>query len=180
MFVRNIGVIPGSCQSFPSLSCPIFVVWTKVDVVILEVVLDMSSNGLRSRSVFALSHPYEATNMNVQWAEISRKLCLLLWSNILEILPTEDDYTPLCNQQRKFVLLRVIQLRQLKASNLGTDNWCDFGDLELRVGAGQESRLGFVRCESPIRELERLDRVKVSLFVIDGEIFVITILWTKS
>lgn len=49
MFVRNIGMVSGSCQSFPSLSCPIFVVWTKVDVVILEVALDMSSNGLRSR-----------------------------------------------------------------------------------------------------------------------------------
>lgn len=108
MFVRNIGMVPGSCQSFPSLSCPILVVWTKVDVVILEVALDMSSNGLRSRSVFALSHPYEATNMNVQWSEISRKLCLLLWSNILKVLSTEDDHSPLCNQQRKFILLRVI------------------------------------------------------------------------
>lgn len=176
MLVRNIGMVPGSCQSFPSLSCPIFVVWTKVDVVILEVALDMSSNGLRSRSVFASSHPHEATNMNVQWAEISRKLCLLLWSNILKVLPTEDDHTSLCNQQCKFILLRVIQLRQLKASNLGSDHWRDFGDLEFRVGAGQQSRLGFVRCKSPVRELKRLDRVKVSLFVIDGEIIVITIL----
>lgn len=180
MFVRNIGMVPGSCQSFPSLSCPIFVVWTKVDVVILEVALDMSSNGLRSRSVFALSHPHEATNMNVQRAEISRKLCLLLWSNILKVLPTEDDHTPLCNQQRKFILLRVIQLRQLKTSNLSSDHWRNFGDLEFRVGAGQQSRLGFVRCKSPVRELERLDRVKVSLFVIDGEIIVITILGTKE
>lgn len=67
-------------------------------------------------------------------------------------------------------------MRQLKASNLGSDHWRDFGDLELRVGAGQQSRLGFVRCKSPVRELEGLDRVKVSLFVIDGEIIVITIL----
>lgn len=71
-------------------------------------------------------------------------------------------------------------MRQLKASNLGSDHWRDFGDLELRVGAGQQSRLGFVRCKSPVRELEGLDRVKVSLFVIDGEIIVITILWTKE
>lgn len=116
----------------------------------------------------------------MQWPKVSRKLLLLLWSNIFEVLPTEDHNPPLCNQQRKFILLRVIQLRQLKASDLGTDNWRDFGDLELRVGAGQQSRLGFVRCKSPIRELKRLNRVKVSLFVIDGEIIMISILWTEE
>lgn len=72
----------------------------------------------------------------MQWPEISRKIFLLVCAYIFEVLVAENDYSPLSNEQGKFILLSVIQLRKLKASNFSSNNWSELGDLELRIAAG--------------------------------------------
>lgn len=112
----------------------------------------------------------------MQRPKVSCKFLLLLRSNVLEILVTENHDAPLSNQQRQLILLRVVQLRELKSSNLGSNHWGELGHLEVGVAVGQKSRLGLVCCETPIRELERLDRAKVSLLIIDGKIVMVFVL----
>lgn len=67
----------------------------------------------------------------MQGSEISGKVFLLVRAYIFEVLVAENDHSPLSNEQGKFILLSVVQLRKLQASNLGADNWSDFGDFEL-------------------------------------------------
>lgn len=117
--------------------------------------------------------------MNMQWPEIFSKIFLLVWADIFKVLATENNHSPLSNEQGKFILLSVVQLRKLKTSNLSADNWSEFGDFELRVAAGKKGRLGFVCSQSAILKLEWLDRFKASLFVVDGEILMILILWSN-
>lgn len=69
--------------------------------------------------------------MNMQWPEISGKVFLLVCAYIFKVLVAKDDHSPLSNEQGKFILLSVVQLRKLKTSNLSTDNWSEFRNFEL-------------------------------------------------
>jgi hypothetical protein len=72
--------------------------------------------------------------------------------------------------------LRVIQLGELEATNLGSNHRSELRHFEIGVVVGQQGRLGLVRCKTPIRKLEWLDWVKVSLLVVDGKIVMIFVL----
>jgi hypothetical protein len=74
--------------------------------------------------------------MNMQWPEISGKVFLLVWANIFKILIAENNHSPLSNEQCKFILLSVAQLRKLKASDFSTNNWSEFRDFQLWVATG--------------------------------------------
>lgn len=69
--------------------------------------------------------------MNMQWPEVSSKVFLFFWAYIFKVLVAENDHSSLSNEQGKFILLSVVQLRKLKASNLSADDWSEFGDFEL-------------------------------------------------
>ena len=59
--------------------------------------------------------------MDVQGSKISAKCLLLFDSDILEVLVTEDDDAAFGDQEREFVLLKVVQLRELQSSDLGSN-----------------------------------------------------------
>lgn len=118
--------------------------------------------------------------MNMQRAKVFCKFLLLLRPNIFKVLSAKHDHSPLGNEQRKFVLLRVIQLRELQASNFSANHGSELGDLQIMVIARKESRLGLVRRKPTILEFKWLDRLEVSLLVINREILMISVLWAKQ
>lgn len=52
--------------------------------------------------------------MHMKLAEILPKLLLLLWTNVLEILATEDHDSTFCDEQSELVSLLSGKLAQLK------------------------------------------------------------------
>lgn len=46
--------------------------------------------------------------MNMQWTEIPRKVLLLVWTNVFEVLIAENDHSPLGNKQGKLILLGIV------------------------------------------------------------------------
>lgn len=103
------------------------------------MVLDVSSNGLGGmlvplylpKCMEIYKRKNEFTHMNMQWPEILSKVFLLVWAYIFEVLVAENDHSPLSNEQGKLVLLSVVQLRKLKASDFSTDNWSEFRNFQL-------------------------------------------------
>ena len=65
--------------------------------------------------------------MYVKPAKVLGELLLPLCTDILKVLIAEDDYAPLCNEQGKFVLLRIRKLRELDSTDLSTDTRCQTG-----------------------------------------------------
>lgn len=51
--------------------------------------------------------------MNVKSAKVGSEFLLLLWTDILEVLITEDHDSALCDEQGQLILLDVRELRQL-------------------------------------------------------------------
>lgn len=74
-----------------------------------------------------------STYVDVQTTEVLAEFLLFLWTNILEVLVTEHHNTALGYQQSKLILLRVSQLRQLQASDLGADTGCQLCDLQVVI-----------------------------------------------
>lgn len=63
---------------------------------------------------------------------------------VFEAVVTEDEYASLGDQKGKFVLLRIIQLRELQTSDLGADDRRKLADLDVRVVLGEDLGLFFV------------------------------------
>jgi hypothetical protein len=61
------------------------------------------------------------TYMNMELAKVLGELLLPLCTDVFEVLIAEHDYTSLCNEQSKFVLLRICELGQLESANLSAD-----------------------------------------------------------
>ncbi len=57
----------------------------------------------------------------MQGSKVSAESLLLVDSDILEILVTEDDDAAFGDQERQLVLLQVVQFRELQSSDLGTN-----------------------------------------------------------
>ena len=104
-------MIACSCESGGATAETVEIVFPDIDAVELNVVFDVRSNG-----------------MHVQTAEVLTKLFLLLRPNVFEVLIAKNDDTALRDQKRKFVLLRVCQLRQLEACDLGANTRCELRD----------------------------------------------------
>jgi hypothetical protein len=68
--------------------------------------------------------------MDVQWPKVLSKSLLLLWSNVFEVLVTENDNSAFREQQGKLILLLIGQAGQLEATNLRSDGWRQFGDFD--------------------------------------------------
>jgi hypothetical protein len=59
--------------------------------------------------------------VDVEFTKILSKLLLLLWTDILEILATENDNPSLRNKQGQFILLFIAKLAQLQALDFSSD-----------------------------------------------------------
>jgi hypothetical protein len=59
--------------------------------------------------------------MNMKLAKVLSKFFLPLCTDVFEVLIAEHNYTSLCNEQSKFVLLRICELGELDSAYLSTD-----------------------------------------------------------
>lgn len=83
--------------------------------------------------------------MNVQRPKVPPKLLLLLNTNVFEVLVPEDHDATLGNEKGQLVLLEVVELRELQAADLSTNDGSELGDLEVWVLLGvEEIGLGLV------------------------------------
>ncbi len=114
--------------------------------------------------------------MDVQRPEIPAKLLLLLNANVLEVLVSKDDDTTLGNEKRKLVLLQVVELRQLETTDLGANDRCQLGHLEVRAVLGEKVRLLLLGHESPVVEFEWLESRETRRLVVNGKISRILVL----
>lgn len=108
--------------------------------------------------------------MNMQRSEVFAKSLLLLDTNVLEVLVSEDDNASLGDQQSKLVLLLIVQLRELQTSDLGANDRRKLADLDVRVVLGDEVGLVFVGIKATVVELERLKGSQVCLLIVYREI----------
>lgn len=108
--------------------------------------------------------------------EVSAKLLLLLNADILEILATEDDDTTLGYMESQLIFLGIVELGELKAADLGSNDRRQPFGLNFRVAFGQEVLLVLVGSETPVGEFEGLQRLEGCLLVIDGEVVGIFVL----
>jgi len=65
---------------------------------------------------------YGDTHVNVQPAKVLPELLLLLRTDVLEVLVTEDHHAPLRNQQCELSLLGISQLRELESADFSADS----------------------------------------------------------
>lgn len=92
--------------------------------------------------------------MDVETAKVLAELLLLLGTNILEVLVTEDYNTTLGYQQGELVLLGVRELRQLQPGDLGADSGRQFCDLQARVVLEQKVWLCRIRVQPTVLEIK--------------------------
>jgi hypothetical protein len=115
--------------------------------------------------------------MDVESAEIRAKCFLLFNTNILEVLPAEDNNTSLRNQESELIFLDICQLGELETFDLGSHARSKFRGLEFGVLRIEEVGFGFVSFQPTIHELEWLGWWEFSGFIVDREIVVIFVLW---
>lgn len=108
--------------------------------------------------------------MNVETTEVLAEFLLLLRSDILEVLVSEDHHTTLGYQQRELILLDVRQLGQLKPSDLSADTRCQFGGLHVRIVLGQKVWLCRIRVETTVLEVKQFGGRELGGGVIDGKV----------
>ena len=65
--------------------------------------------------------------------EVAAKSFLLLDADVLEVLVPEDHNAPLGNEEGKLILLQIVKLGQLQATDLGANDGGQLVDLDLRV-----------------------------------------------
>jgi hypothetical protein len=118
--------------------------------------------------------------MDVESAKIRAKGLLLLNTDILEILASEDDNTSLSNQERELVFLDLCQLGELKTFDFSAHARGQFGYLELGVLRVKEMGFSFVCFQSAIYKFEWLGWWKFSGFIVDREIVIIFVLWSVN
>lgn len=108
--------------------------------------------------------------MDVETAKVLAEFLLLLRSDILEVLVTEDYNTTLGYQQCELILLGVRQLGQLKATNFSADTGCQFGGLQVRIVLGQKVWLCRIRVQTTVLEVKQFGGRELGGGVIDGEV----------
>jgi hypothetical protein len=114
--------------------------------------------------------------MHVKSAEVRAKLFLLLNTNILEVLSSENNNTSLSNQQGKFVFLHISQFGELQALDLSAHSRSQFSNLKFGVVRIEEVEFVFVGLGSAVDELEWLGWWEFSDLIIDREIAIVFVL----
>lgn len=114
--------------------------------------------------------------MNVKRTKVFAKLLLLFDTDVLEVLAAEYHDASFSDQQCKLVLLRVIQVGKLEASNLSADSRSQINDVDCRFINANEVWLGSIREVTPILEFKRLSRGKRCCFIIDWKVVSISVL----
>lgn len=108
--------------------------------------------------------------MYVETAKVLAKLLLLLRTNVLEVLVTEDYNTTLGYQQGELVLLGVRELGQLQPGDFGADSGRQLGDLQAGVILGQKVRLCRIRVQPAVLEIKELGGRELGGGVVNREI----------
>ena len=114
--------------------------------------------------------------MHVKSAKVRAKLFLLLNTNILKVLSSENNNTSLSNQQGKFVFLHISQLGELQTLDLSAYSRSQFRNLEFGVLRVEEVGFGFVGLAPAVDELEWLGWWEFGGLIIDREIVVVFVL----
>lgn len=185
VLVRHVRVPARRGQFGGFVLCAIEVVWAEVDVVEFEEAVDVSADGL------VIVHQYRRlkyvqktqndrlvnTYVDMQPTKILAKLLLLLGANILKVLVPEDDNTPLSNQQRKLILLRIRELRELQATNLSADAGRQFRNDNIRIVWLEEVRLVLVGEVAAVVEVEGFEGREFGDGVVDGEVAFVFVLY---
>lgn len=108
--------------------------------------------------------------MDVQGAEVVRKLLLLLDAYILEILVAKDDDPALRDQVCQLVLLAVVQLGELQPTDLRSDNGSELCDAEIRVRFREEILVLLVGDQAAVVKFEGLERGELGFLVVYREV----------
>lgn len=114
--------------------------------------------------------------MDMQLPEILPEFLLLLRTDILEVLPTEDHNAPLCNQKCKFILLLIAELAQLQALYFSTNSRSQLFDRHVCIISFEQMWLRFVCEGSFVSEFERLRGWENGRVVIDWQIVRVLVL----
>lgn len=114
--------------------------------------------------------------MNMQRPKILTELLLLLNANVLEVLVAEDNNASLCDQEGKLILLGIVQLRELKTSDLGANYWREPVGLDIWIVLGKKIRLFLIGIGATVVELERFECIKVRFLVIHWEVCLVLVL----
>lgn len=114
--------------------------------------------------------------MHVKSAKVRAKLFLLLNTNILKVLSSENNNPSLSNQQGKFVFLHISQLGELQALDLSAHSRSQFRNLEFGVVRVEEVWFVFVGLDPAVDELEWLGWWEFGGLIIDREIAIVFVL----
>lgn len=106
----------------------------------------------------------------MQAAKVPAELLLLLRANVLEVLVPEDHHAALGDEQGELVLLRVGQLRELEARDLGSHARRQLGGLHAGVALAQKIGLCGIGIQTTVSEAEQLGTGELGGRVVDGEV----------
>ncbi len=115
--------------------------------------------------------------MNVQLSKVLSKLLLLLGTNILEVLASEDNNSSLGNQKSKLIFLLIAQLAELQPFDLSSNARGKFCDCGTR---SEEMRLGLFGESALVREVKGLGCWKDSGVIIHWEIGIVFVLFREA
>jgi hypothetical protein len=94
--------------------------------------------------------------MNMELAKVLDEFLLTLCTDVFEVLITEHNYASLCNEQSKFVFLRICELRELDSADLSADTRRQAD--QRYAWMVQQVWFRFVCIQTAIPEFEGLDR----------------------
>jgi hypothetical protein len=114
--------------------------------------------------------------MHVKSAKVRAKIFLLINTNILKLLSSENNNTSLSNQQGKFVFLHISQLGELQALDLSAHSRSQFRSLKFGVVRIEEVGFVFVGLGPTVDELEWLGWWEFGGLVINREIAIVFVL----
>lgn len=146
-------MVSGGGEAAVFFPITVLVVRSEVDVVQLEVVFDVSPDGV-----------------DVQGTKVSTEFFLLCYADVLEVLVAEDNDAAFGDQQREFILLQVAELGELQTADFGADYGGEFGYFEVWVSLGEEVGFFFVGHEAAVVEFEGLEGREAGFVVVDREI----------
>ncbi len=114
--------------------------------------------------------------MNVKPAKVRAKLFLLLNTDVLEVLASENDYSSFCNEKCQLIFLHVGQFGELKPFDLGSNARGQFRDLDFAVFCVKKMGLRFIRFQPTINELKWFRRWELGSLIVNGEITIVFVL----
>jgi hypothetical protein len=109
-------------------------------------------------------------------AKVRAEFLLLLDTDILEVLASEDDYTSLCDQKCELIFLHISQFRELEAFDLSSDARSQFRDFNFTICGVEEMGFCFVSFRATVDEFKWFRGWEFGGLIIDWEVMVVFVL----